>query len=139
MTKHGDPYRVAQYLMAAEKPNQPILVFNAEAALPLAYYYSGKNLLIPLPKAEDFKAYDLREFVLNSETEIWDNLDKIPGNKEYVWLVENGVCKYGNYEYNCPLLENFVNKYFSVENNQEFAYSSRARLLHRKKNVEKSQ
>lgn len=50
----GDWIRVDAYLRSHEVPGQPIAVFEAENAVPLAYYYRGPNRVVPIPRGVDF-------------------------------------------------------------------------------------
>ncbi len=123
--------QVAEYLKANERPDQPILVFHAAAALPLAYYYSGSNALVPLPKENRFETFDIRDYVLRDEQEIFDAIARTPGEHDELWLVTDDVCSYLDVDYNCQLLEGAINKHFYVESSRIFAIT-KVRLLHRK-------
>ena len=120
MAKLGDWERVASYIMATEKPSQAILAFDQEVAMTLAYYYSGPNAIVPLPKEQDFRTYDLSDFVLRDEQEILTALSNVPGNHEFLWLVNQTDCIYLDVDYNCWILEKFVSKYYSVELSKNF-------------------
>jgi hypothetical protein len=131
MAKAGDYSRVASLIRRSEAPNQPILVFTAEVALPLAYYYTGPNQLIPLPREETCQTFDLHRRVLKSEQEISTALSRVPGDHPSIWLVNiPGSCSYLNVDYNCPVLEAFVANHYSTQVDKIF-YGSRVRLLRR--------
>lgn len=137
MHKLGDFNRVASYIMAHEKPNQPILTFPAYVAIPVSYYYSGKNTIVPLPKAEDFKEYDLRQYSLTNEKGILSALSQVPGEHQYIWLIRDGgdtFCSLFGFDLNCEVLNNFINKYYLVESYQEF-YGTSVRLLRRRNTI----
>jgi hypothetical protein len=123
--------QVVAFIGEREEAGQPILVFHAGAALPLAYYYRGPNALVPLPRENSFETFDIRDYVLRDEQEIFDTLARTPGGHEEFWLITDGVCHYLGVEYNCPALEEFVNKYYAVENSRVFA-NTQVRLLRRK-------
>jgi hypothetical protein len=123
---------VADYIGEHEEPGDNILIFTSEAALPFAYYYSGSGSVIPLPYPEDFAIYDPNEFVLHGEEEIWEALDGIDLSR--LWLVtdrEPDECSYMNVQFNCDILEAFVEEHFTVEMDRSF-FRNRARLLARK-------
>jgi len=132
MTKPGDFRRVAQYLMANEKPNQPILVFHADAILPLKYYYHGQNQLLAVPQENSFDTWDPRNNIIDDEAEVLNVINKQPGNPERFWLVHDGWCGQGNLSFNCQILEDIVDKYFDIERTEEFFEPTTIRLLHRK-------
>ena len=131
--KTGDYKKVASQIMASEAPGQPILVFTADAALPLAYYYTGPNLLVPLPQEEDCQTFDLQRYVLKDERDVVKALSRVPGDYEFVWLVTTtapGKCSYLDVDFNCQILEAFVTNRYSIELDKRF-YGSRVRFLHR--------
>ncbi len=129
MAKIGDWDRVASYIMAAEKPSQAILAFDQESAMNLAYYYSGSNAIVPIPKELDFQTYDVHDFVLKDEKQIFTALSRVSGDHQFIWLVNQTKCMYADVNFNCGILEKFVNKYYSVESTKNF-FKSRVRLLH---------
>lgn len=131
MAKPGDWQRVAAYLMATEKADQPILVFHAGAALPLESYYVGSNALVPVPRENTFERFDFQDYVLRDEREIIERLERTPGTHERIWLVTDGDCGYADLSYHCEILEEFVNKYYTVETSKNF-HSSMVRLLRHK-------
>ncbi len=131
MAKIGDWNRVAAYIMAAEKPSQAILAFDPEVAMTLAYYYSGPNAIVPIPQEQNFQIYNLRDFVLRDEKEIITALSRVPGDHQFLWLVNQADCQLFDVNYNCWILEEFVSKYYSVEVSKNYL-GSRVRLLHRK-------
>ncbi|HEV2037834.1 MAG TPA: glycosyltransferase family 39 protein, partial [Candidatus Eremiobacteraceae bacterium] len=54
MAKAGDWHRVADYIMASERPGQPILAFQSENAVNLMVYYSGANKILAVPNPINF-------------------------------------------------------------------------------------
>ncbi len=131
MAKQGDWQRVAAYLMAAEKPGQAILVFHGGAELPLSRYYSGQNRLVPLPRENTFERFDFHDYILRDEREILAALERAGSDPAQLWLVTDGNCEFANISYNCATLEEFVNKYYTVEETRYF-YRSIVRRLQRK-------
>lgn len=131
LSKDGDWQRVAAHLMAAEKAGQPILVFHAGGALPLSWYYTGRNALVPIPRENTFDRFDFHDYVLRDEREILAALERAPGDEEQVWLVTDGNCGFADLSYNCPLLEEFVGRHYTVEEIKYFN-GSMVRFLRRK-------
>ena len=117
--------------MASEKPGQPVLVFHAGNALTLSFYYKGKNTLMPVPRENRYETFDIRDYVLKDEHEIEEAIRRVPGEHQEVWLVTDGVCHFMDVDYNCQGLEEYVEKYYDVEESQAF-YNSKVRLLRRK-------
>jgi hypothetical protein len=107
-TKDGSWNAVASFLETNEQPGQPVLVFHAGSALPLAYYYHGQNHIIALPRGNRFDRFDLRDYVLHDGSEIRSALSN--DHSETVWLVTDGKCSYVGVSYNCEILEDFVQR-----------------------------
>jgi hypothetical protein len=120
----GDWIRVSRYIESNERFGQPIAVFEAENALPLAYYYRGPNPIVPVPKAVDFDRYDVSTFVIRSAAQ----LEKAMPHQTWVWLVTAGACSSANVHFGCSVLERFVRERYHVASDVEF-HGSRVRLL----------
>lgn len=127
LAKPGDWRRTAEYVTAHEKPDQPILFFTPTGALPFSYYYHGPNRLIPLPRPETFDTYDVERYIIHSEDEL-KAVVPAASNDQRMWLVTDHFCRLQDVEFNCPLLEDFVVRYYVTESDQEL-YGSRIRLL----------
>ena len=130
--KPGDFKRVAEYVMANEQPDQPVLVFHADAVLPLRHYYHGMNTLIALPQENGFEEWNPRNNVLRDEAQVLDRINSQPGDPTGFWLVSDGWCAHGTLSFNCDVLESVVDKYFVVESTQNFLEPTTVRLLRRK-------
>jgi len=128
VAKTGDWQRVAAYVMREERPDQPILVFQAEAALPLTYYYRGVNQLVPVPRALDMRTYDLRELILNSESDVETALARTPGTHRVIWVVTTDYCQTGALDFHCPYLESYLAKHYIVRQRIDFFKSTLRRL-----------
>ncbi|HYE76181.1 MAG TPA: hypothetical protein VEF04_22740, partial [Blastocatellia bacterium] len=129
--KTGDWARVAAYLKATERQGQPILVSQALSAVPLSYYYSGVNQLVPVPRPEDFRKFNSPDLVLKDERQLAELLAQTGSGGEVFWLVTDEMCELLGRDLNCHVLENFISKNYVVEQSQDF-FRSRARLLRRK-------
>ncbi|HEX4014776.1 MAG TPA: glycosyltransferase family 39 protein [Candidatus Cybelea sp.] len=124
LAKPGDWRRVAAYVGANEKPNEPIVVFEAENALPLEYYYRGPNRIVAVPHAVDFHRYVVTRFRIENEAEL---RDAVPAQKR-LWLVTAGSCRSANVRFGCATLERYVQSRYRVESDAEFD-GARVRLL----------
>lgn len=131
MAKSGDWNRVASYLMAEEKPGQAILVFHGGNSLPLSYCYKGPNVIVPIPRGDSFETYDDSKYGLKDESEITSALSSVEGEHQQLWLVTHDQCQSFGVDYNCGILEGYVNRNYSVLSDKTF-YHSRVRLLQRK-------
>jgi Dolichyl-phosphate-mannose-protein mannosyltransferase len=124
LAKPGDWIRATAYLRAREQPREPIVVFEAENALPLAYYYDGPNRIVAIPTAVNFREYDVSAFVIRSQAELQAT---VPRAKR-IWLITAGECASANIAFGCDALERFVATHYRVESDASF-YGSRIRLL----------
>jgi hypothetical protein len=139
LSKPGDWQRVATYIMSNEKNNQPILLFPSEVAISFSHHYSGLNQLVPLPKTEDFRAYDMREFVLRSKEDISEAIASLKTDPNGVWVVTDFIannpeptrCGHLGVKYNCDILENFIRNNYDLKLEKSF-YGSKARYLTKK-------
>jgi hypothetical protein len=131
MAKPGDWARVTRYIAGQEHPNQPIVIFQAENAVPFAYYYRGTNKVVAIPEAVDFRTYDVESFVLRDEAQVNSALRQIPGQHDSVWLITAGECHALNINFGCDTLERFVAHNYIVDSERDF-FGAQVRLLRRK-------
>ena len=129
VAKEGDWQRVSLFLQMNEHPDETILVFHAGAALPLSHYYHGVNRLVALPNGNRTDRFDLHDYVLHDEGEIRAAVGKQTGDT--VWMVTDGKCGYAGVNFNCPLLEEFIQREFDVTATVGFK-NSLVRKLRRK-------
>jgi hypothetical protein len=125
--KEGDWKRVAAFLQAHERHNEPIFVFEAEDTLPLQYYYRGPNRVIGVPREINFRKFDLRDFQLRSPEQAAAVFQRVPSSGR-VWLVTSGACWALNLEFGCRVLEQYVSSCCRTVLERGF-YESRVRLL----------
>jgi hypothetical protein len=128
MAKIGDWMRVAAYVQAHERPGQPIVIFEPQAAPLLAAYYRGSNTIMPLPRAVDFQRYDLRRAALQSMADVSNVFKRTASANGYVWLVTTDFCRRDPIDFKCELLDDYVARHYVVRSEQAF-YWSRIRLL----------
>lgn len=132
LAKPGDFDRAARYVMANEQANQPVLVFHADAVLPLSYYYKGQNKLVAIPQENDFDVWNPRNNVLRDEAQILSLINAQPNEPERFWLIHDGWCAHGTLSFNCHVLDDVIDKFFVVESTQNFLEPVTVRLLRRK-------
>ncbi len=125
--KIGDWKRVSDYLDANVRGPQPILVFEAENAVPLAYYYKGPGRIVAVPNAVDFRTYDVDKFVLHNPGELKASLAKL-GDPPAIWLVTAGTCRSLNVEYGCDLVNSYVAAHYRTVKERHFFHAT-VRLL----------
>jgi hypothetical protein len=127
MAKEGDAARVAAFIMAREKPGEPILVFNPEGAGPIGLYYKGPNAVVPVPRPMNPEFFDTRLLALHSEAEFWKAAGDVMQHPT-VWLVTQGIPRFKGIDFNRELLERLVARHFDVEVTQSL-YKARVRRL----------
>jgi hypothetical protein len=128
--KTGDWKRVAAYIEAREGAAQPILVFRANEALPLARYYDGVNSLVPIPHPIDFDTWAIGRDLLRSPQQIAAALTPAQRRAHYVWLVRSDTCSWLGIDYHCGVLDTFVHRSFKVVSSKQFV-DSHVELLER--------
>jgi len=129
LAKPGDWQRVARHIESHEEIGQPILIFTAETALPIAYYYTGQNVLVPLPQAEDFVAYDMNDQVLHDESDIEEALSETPPLNGTIWVITGhgpGSQNWLGIDFRAEILEEYLRKRYTLETDSPF-YKSRVR------------
>jgi len=128
LAKPGDFSRVAEFIQENERPDEPILFFVSETAEPFSHYYTGINSLVPLPRAEEFDTYDVREFALENEEDIRLALQNLQGRSFWLFSDSRDPCTLCNIPLNCDILERFVATNCDVEIDRPF-YLARVRYL----------
>jgi hypothetical protein len=128
MAKLGDFKRVADYITKKERPGQTILIFTSNEALPFSYYYSGENIIIPIPNKPSATHYDVNDFVLKGEQDIARAIEREGLQPNYIWMVNWTSCHYLGVDFHCEVLEEYIRKNFLTEDDKIFYYS-RVRLL----------
>ncbi len=124
LAKPGDWIRSTSYLSAREAPGEPILIFQAENALPFAYYYHGPNRVIAVPEGVDFSRYDVTRFVVKSNAQ----LQAVFPKAKHLWLITAGECVAANISFGCGAVERYVASNYKVESDRAF-FGSRVRLI----------
>lgn len=125
LAKPGDWIRVNAYIRQHESPGQPIAVFQAENELPFLYYYRGPNRVTAIPRAVNFRRYDVADFVVRDEAQ----LDRtMPRSSRGVWLITAGECSSANVQYGCGVVESYVAKQYRTLQDTAY-YKARIRLL----------
>jgi hypothetical protein len=118
--KPGNWDKVAGFIEQNEQPAQPIAVFHAGAALPLSYYYHGRNRLIAIPRENRWERFDLQDYVLHNEAEISRALNPYDVSGRFIWLVTDSQCSYAGVNYNCETLEGFFKRNYVLKRTQTF-------------------
>ncbi len=120
----GDWLRVVSAIRDRERPGEPIAVFEAENALPFAYYYRGPNAVVPVPAAVDFTDYDISKFIVRDDVQ----LHRVMPRGKRIWLITAGDCTSGKVYFGCDVLERYVGRHYTTLYDATF-YRSRLRLL----------
>ncbi len=124
LAKPGDWQRATAYLQSHERSREPIVIFEAENALPFAYYYHGPNRVVAIPEAVNFQRYDVTRFVVHNEVEL---RARVPRSRE-IWLITAGECTSANIAFGCPVVDRFFASRYKTLSDRHF-YGSRVRLL----------
>jgi len=131
LAKPGDWRRVAAFVESAERPNQPILTFQTENAMPLADYYHGRNVIVAVPRPVDFAIPWNEAVVVQSDRDIDQDVASVPGDHPEIWVVNTLECRDYSVDYHCSIFEGYLAKHYTVVSDTGF-YHSRVRLLRAK-------
>lgn len=123
----GDWARVSAYLQSHESKNEPIVVFIAEGALPLEFYYRGLNSIVPVPQPINFERWDPEQFVVRDELQ----LSRAFPRAARLWIVTSPTCGNGpTVHFGCKVVERYVARHYRVVSSAAF-YHSTVELLSR--------
>lgn len=125
--KIGDWRRVGAYLQTHVDGPQTILVFQAENAVPLAYYYRGPGRIVAIPRPVDFRSYDVAQFVVRDGTDVRRAIDAA-GDPRDVWLVTAGACHSLNVRYGCDVVRDYVAAHYRTVEQAHFFHADVRRL-----------
>ena len=121
LSKDGDAKRVVAYITQREAGNEPVLVFLADEALPVAYYYRGINKIVPLPATPSTRQYDMREMILHDPVQVTRALHSVPGEHRSAWLISTNHCgEFLGLRFGCDVLEKFVTSKATVRERRVF-------------------
>ncbi len=127
--KIGDWRRVGAFLDANVGGSQPIVVFQAENAVPLAYYYRGAGRIVAIPHPVDFSSYDVARFVVTDQRDVREAIAPL-GNPRELWLVTAGACHSLNVRYGCDVVNAYFGSHYRTVERRDF-YRATVRLLRR--------
>ncbi|CAN5597659.1 hypothetical protein BH20ACI4_BH20ACI4_11760 [soil metagenome] len=128
LTKRGDWARIAAFIEAHEKPDQPIIIFPNYDALALPVYYKGANKILP---DENFFAWSAEAEPGTSEStkkQMEFIISEIPSDAKEIWLLTDESCEITE---RCRPLENFVEANYNIVESKMF-YLEKLRLLRKK-------
>lgn len=131
LAKRGDWQRIAAYIEANEKPNQPIIIFENYDALSLPFYYKGKNRILPDERYFDWELEDVWTSEKAFQNQTAYVISRIPPDAEEIWLATEEVCQAENSRAACRPLENFLQANYTVVETKDF-YQERLRLLRKR-------
>ncbi len=129
--KLGDWSRVASYIMALEKTDQPIFIYRPELALPFEYHYSGLNEIVPIPGEINIEKSTPGSSFINNEMELHQVVSEVIGDNQQCWLITDFINEYRDIRYSNDILEQYINKNFSTINIKNF-FGTEVRFIHKK-------
>ncbi len=110
LAKTGDWKRVASTIVR-DDPTTPVMVFPAEANLPLRSYL--KLPTHPIPGPMPFTVDYVRATTLTAKAEVAQVVEPLGLHSKRLWLVTTTAClegPYSNYGYNCRYLESYLQR-----------------------------
>lgn len=130
LAKPGDWIRVTAYLRQHENPGEPIVVFEAENALPLGYYYHGPNRVVPIPGPISFSSYAVSNFVIHDRAQ----MARVMPPDARLWFIKAGECTSANIDFGCGVVDSYLTKNYRVLSTASF-YGATVRLLAKREPV----
>jgi len=130
--KLGDWARVAAYIMHAEQPEQPILLYCSDAALPFQAHYAGINTIMPtIPQKMNFDKFDLYDCIIQDVTELAQVFSNALNESSSFWLITDTNTSYRGVGYSHTLLIDYINEKYSIVTTKNF-YGSTVRFVQKK-------
>jgi hypothetical protein len=111
--KRGDWKRVAAKIMRDEAPGEPIFVYHAEAAVPLAYHYAGPNVVVPLPRPMGAESWDPERLVIRDAQEVEEAVQSA-GPFATCWLAALPATSFLELDLHPEVLTEYVGRHFDV-------------------------
>ena len=109
LSKPGDWRRVSDFLTASARPGDAVALFNAEAELPLRYYFREPLPILPIPRPMSFDRFDEATFVLHGTDDVRESLGRFTTGHGRLWLIENTACEPKDYAFfGCRYLADYV-------------------------------
>jgi 4-amino-4-deoxy-L-arabinose transferase-like glycosyltransferase len=122
-SKDGDWRRVGAFLSANVVPTDAVAVFDAEAELPLRYYFNTVAVT-PIPKPIAFDHFDESDFIIRDDAAVRSSLGEAAQGHSRLWLVLNDVCDTGPKFYGCSYLKSYIAHHFKTMMVAKFNRSS---------------
>ena len=133
LSKHYDTQKAAEYIQEYEKKSQPIIIYRNEVALPFNIHYNGINKIFPIPFGIDFgESYSVAKWALKDSEDVINAFNKIKINYSSAWLITTKNNYVYNINYHNELLENYINKNFTVLSEKKFPVGLIVRLIQKK-------
>lgn len=122
--KHGDSKRVADFLEANARAEEPILVFPSEEILALRVYFQGANRIEAIPEEPSLERYVPDSLRLTDESQVQKVLDRLGDNTQSLWLVYNRDYKMWGHvlDMGSEYLESYLETEYSTDLEQEFRH-----------------
>jgi hypothetical protein len=118
---------VARFLEKIERSDEPILIYRPAIALPLHYYYEGKNKLFPIPHPVNFDS----SYLINIEDtlQLKNAIDNAGHNSKSYILVSDTTVYEGVLYMNRKMISNYIYDHYRVSLDTLFYGRSKKRPL----------
>jgi hypothetical protein len=130
-SKSGDWKSIARLLTAQTAPSDAVAVFDAEAQLPLEYYFTSRPIT-PIPRPLSLETFDEDMYVIHDEREVARSLGGLSAGHRHVWLVMNDLCTWLPKYFGCAYLTAYVDRHFTIVKEFRFNQASVLELAAKK-------
>ena len=114
LAKYGDWQRAANFVMQHETAGEPIVLFKPPAELGFGHYYRGSNVLIPVPSRAGFDEFNVRQYVLHSESDVASPIAKTQPSHDSVWVIRYGARSNNEITFGAEHLDRFFDRHYAV-------------------------
>lgn len=120
LAKQGDWERVTAYIMRNEKAGEPIVLFKAPAELGVRHYYSGANVLVPVPAPVTFDRLNVAGYVLHTSDAVGTPVAKAGPHHSGLWVVRYGTHSNRDLQFGVEHLDAYLSDGYERVEVQEF-------------------
>lgn len=126
--KDYDYKKLAGYIQEIEQPNEPIVFYSSQLALPFSSYYKGGHQIVPLPNKLTFDSNYISNvkdtFVLKNSLKA-----KVQNAASFLFISNDFDAIQLNRNMNRPMIDSFLNSHFNKVSDTFYYGRSKTRYL----------
>ncbi len=110
--KTYDFISTADYIKKIELPGEPILTYRPGIALPLSYYYTGKNRIVPIPRPVKFDTSYLVN--IKDTVELRQSIESINTTSTSYLLVSDRTIYESKLNMNRTMVDDYLKTHYNI-------------------------